>query len=190
MAARGKGRTDARDQGQGRDPRARRLGATPATADREDGARGREGMGRAEGTTCRGRGAGRPRSWRSRWGPRSPLGIQQMPAHHAHHHHPLPIYNIDPTMGALVPPQLPKPRHHRVLPHGGAPDDQAPAAREPRAEPAQMAAAPVAQELQPEPTRGAVGAAHFSQARDEWVRDWDSVPNPIRNHTLPVVLEV
>ena len=25
-----------------------------------------------------------------------PPGIQQMPAHHAHHHEPLPMYNIDP----------------------------------------------------------------------------------------------
>ena len=32
-------------------------------------------------------------------------GIQHMPAHHAHHHIPSPLYSIDPSLGALVPNQ-------------------------------------------------------------------------------------
>ena len=36
-----------------------------------------------------------------------PPGILQMPARHDHHQHPLPIYKIDPTLGAPGPPRSP-----------------------------------------------------------------------------------
>ena len=131
-----------------------------------------------------------------------PPCIQQMPAHHAHHHDQ-PIYNIDPDMGALIPPLPPQPPGGpppRL--QGGAPHDRAPAAREPRAEPARMAAAPaargssvepawMAQEPRAEPaTRGAVGAPRPAEARKDWVRDWSAISDPLGGKALPLVLEV
>ena len=58
------------------------------------------------------------------------------------------IYNIDPLLGALVPP--PKPIHHQ---------DPIPAARGPRSEPAQIAKAPVVQESRVELTQMAAAQA-------------------------------
>ena len=127
-----------------------------------------------------------------------PPGIHQMPAHHASHHHQ-PIYNMDPDMGALIlrlPPQ--PPRQPPPCLHGDASHHSAPAAREPPAEPAQMAAAPaargssaeparMAQEPQAESARGASGAPRPTEARNEWVRD----PRPpLGGKALPLVLEV
>ena len=54
------------------------------------------------------RGVGSPRSRTSRWVRCIPPGIQQMPALRAGHHHQ-PIYNIDPDMGDLIPPDPPGP---------------------------------------------------------------------------------
>ena len=86
-----------------------------------------------------------------------PPGIQHMPAHHAHHHHQS-LYNIDPNMGDLIPPQPPRPPYQPApQPHSGVPRGPAPAAQEPRAEPARMAAAPAARES---------GAAPAQQARE------------------------
>ena len=60
----------------------------------------------------------------------TPPGIQQMPAHHTHDHHPghAHLYNIDPDAGELIPPEPPRPQHQ-------------PAPPAPRAEPAPMASA-------------------------------------------------
>ena len=110
-----------------------------------------------------------------------PPGIQQMPAHHTHHHHHhhAHLYNIDPDAGELIPPKTPRPQHQ-------------PAAPAPRAEPARMAsagggrdaaAAPQAQGLQGEPARGAGGAR-------PWARDWGTVPDPLGDEALPLVVEV
>ena len=71
-AAGGRGRAGARGQGQGAGPGARREEATGANTDSKGRARGREGMGRAKGSTCKGVGAGRPRSRTSRWCGASP----------------------------------------------------------------------------------------------------------------------
>ena len=91
-----------------------------------------------------------------------------MLAHNAHQHHQ-PIYNMEPDMGDLIPPKHHQPpRQPPPRLHGNAPHDPAPAAREPRAEPAWMAAAPaargsraeparMAQEPRAEPALGAVG---------------------------------
>ena len=136
-----------------------------------------------------------------------PPGIQQMPAHHAHHHQPLPIYNIHPDLGALIPPKPSKvPR--QPLPHlqGDALHDLALAVREPPAEPARLVAAPGArgrsaepgwiaatpgaQEPWAEPARGAVGAPRPAEARSDWVCDWDAVIDLLGGQTLPLVLEV
>ena len=51
-------------------------------------------------------------------------GIQRMPGHHAHNRQP--IYNIDPSWGALV---ALLPPYHQVHSRGGAPNDSAPAAQ-------------------------------------------------------------
>ena len=112
-----------------------------------------------------------------------PPGIQQMPAHHTHHHHHdhAHLYNITPHAGDLIPPQPPRPQHQ-------------PAPPALRAEPARMAAAPVAggrgaapapqaQGPQGEPARGAEGAR-------PWDRDWDAVRDPLGNEALPLVVEV
>ena len=132
-----------------------------------------------------------------------PPSIQQMPAHHAHHHHPLPIYNIDPDVGGLIPAQPPEvPRQLLPRLHSAAPHDPAPAVREPRAEPAQMAAAPaagrpsaeqaqmaaapVAQKPWAEPARGAVGAPRPAEARSDWVRDLSGVPDPHGGESSPL----
>ena len=81
-----------------------------------------------------------------------------------------PLHNIDPDMEALNPPEPPQPPYQPApRAHSGAPCGPAPAAREPRAEPAWMAAAPAArgsgeapaqqaQEPRAEPVRGAEGA--------------------------------
>ena len=106
-----------------------------------------------------------------------------MPAHHAHLHQPPPIHNMDPSLGVLVPCQLPELPRHQAPPHGSAPHDPALAAREPfaelarmaaapvagnpSAEPARMAAAPVSQEPRAEPAPRAVGAARPIEAWDE-----------------------
>ena len=112
-----------------------------------------------------------------------PPGIQQMPAHHTHHqhHHHTHLYNIDPVAGELIPPQPPQPQHQ-------------PAPPAPRAEPARMAAAsapegrgaapaPQAQGPQGEPARGAEGARPRN-------RDCDTVPDPLGDEALPLVVEV
>ena len=135
-----------------------------------------------------------------------PPGIMQMPAHHANHHHPLLIYNIDPALGALVPLKPPQLPCRQPPPNGGASHDPAPATREPRAEPARLAAAPAArnasaelarmaaafaaQEPRAELARGAVGALRPDEAWDEWVRDWDAVPGPRGGESISVVLQV
>ena len=77
-----------------------------------------------------------------------PPGIQQMPAQHTHHHHHqhAQLYNIDPNAGDLIPTQPSRPQHQLA----------APAAPEPRAEAARMAAAPAT---------GGQGAAPVPQAR-------------------------
>ena len=85
------------------------------------GARGKEGKGdvgprgqAGRGTGMRGEGQGKGQG-KGGAAPRQPdvqavrcipPGIQQMPAHHAHHHHQ-PIYKINPDMGDLIPPPTP-----------------------------------------------------------------------------------
>ena len=124
-------------------------------------------------------------------------GIQQMPAHHAHHHrhHHTHLYNINPDAGDLAPPQPPKPPDQPApYPHSRALRGPAPAATEPRAEPARMAPAPAArghraapapqaQGPQAEPARGPEGAR-------DWDWDWDTIPDPLRGEALPLVMEV
>ena len=73
-----------------------------------------------------------------------PPSIQQMLVHHTHHHHQF-LYNINPNMGDLNPPQPPlPPRQLPARPHGHALHEPAPAPRQPQAEPGRMAAAPPA----------------------------------------------
>ena len=195
-----------RSQGPGRHrggPGTRREAATRATTAREGGAQGRGWLGRAKGTSHKGREALRREVQAVRC---IPHDIQQMPAHHMRHNHFPPIYNIDPALGDLVPPQPPQLSRRQAPPHDDAPHDRAPAAREPQAEPARiaaapaarnpsaeparMAAAPVAQEPRPEPARGAVGAPRPFQARSYTVRERDAVPDPLGGETLLVVLEM
>ena len=131
-----------------------------------------------------------------------PPSIQQMPAHHAGHHHLLPMYNIHPPMGALIPPEAPQapqpaaPPRTRLHPH-----DPAPAAREPRAEPAVMnpalaaqgsntEPARVARERRAEPARGAVGAPRPAEARSDWDLGLQRGPQPLGGEALSLVLEV
>ena len=120
-----------------------------------------DGDGGAEGEAKdRGRGAGSPRSRTSRRCGASPPGIQQMPARHAHHYHQ-PIYNIDPEMGDLIPPQPPRPpiNRPRIL-HGDAPHDNAPAAgmaAAPAARGSSQEPAPMAQQSKAEQAQGSNG---------------------------------
>ena len=70
-----------------------------------------------------------------------PPGNQQMPVRHAHNHQPF-LYKMSPNIGDLIPPKLPRPPYQPAPhPHSGSPRGPAPAAREPRAEPARMTAA-------------------------------------------------
>ena len=73
--------------------------------------------------------------------------------------------------------------------------------REPRAEPAQIIAAPavrgssaepvrMAQEPQAEPARGAPGAQRHAKARNDWVLVWSVISDPLRGEALPLVMEV
>ena len=172
---------------------------TWATVGEQDGARGRGGEGNSGG---KGKGGGvspQPEVWAVQ---SIPPGIQQMPAHHAHQHHQ-PIYNIDPNMGDLIPPRTHQtPRQPPPCLRGDAPHDPAPAAREPRAEPARIAAAPAArgsgaeparlrQEPRAEPARGAVGAPHTAVARGDPVPDGDAIPIPPGGAMPPpLVIEV
>ena len=141
---------------------------------------GAVGGGRSEG---RGTGGGAPPQPDVQPVRCIPPGIQQMPAHdtHHHHHHHAHLYNIDPHAGDLIPPNPPGPGTSRPLPA-------------PRAEPARMAAAsaaggrdaapaPQAQGPQGEPARGAGGAR-------PWDRDWGTVPDPLGDEALPLVVEV
>ena len=76
-----------------------------------------------------------------------------MPVHHADNHQQ-PIYNIDSDMGDPLSPE--PPQHSRQPPprlHGDTPHEPAPAAREPCAEPAWMAAALAARGSGAEPAR-------------------------------------
>ena len=117
-----------------------------------------------------------------------------MPNNTPTHHRPLPIYNMDPSLGALIHPQPPP---HQAPPHAvpvaqelgaepawdgrrsggtGAPsgadtDGPALAAQEPCAQPAPMDAASAAQEPWAEPRQGAGGALHPVGAREAWVRN-------------------
>ena len=98
------------------------------SADREDGAQGWEGRGRAKG---RGREAGMPRSRRSRRCGVSPPASSRCRRTTPTTTNPLPIDNIDPDFGALIPvqpPQLPRQPFPRL--HGDAPHDPALAWRE------------------------------------------------------------
>ena len=151
-----------------------------------------------------GRGRGTPRNrGGGRGGPAArgsgialhPPGIQQVPAHRARHHHALPIYNIDPDLGTLTPPQAPQLPCRQAPQHGDPLLNPAPAVRAPRAEPAQLAAAlaawgpsaalapmaatPAAQEPRAGPARGAVGAPRPAEARSNWVWDSDAVTNTL-----------
>ena len=47
-------------------------------------------------------------------------GIRRMPAHHAHQHRPQTIYNIDPSLGALVHPPTRPPQRARRSGKGAA----------------------------------------------------------------------
>ena len=179
-------------QGQGRER------VTWANESRQDGARGpgREGNSRGQG---KGGGAHpQPEVQAVRC---IPPGIQHMLAHHAHYHHK-PIYDIDPDMGDLIPPKPPQPpRQPPPHLHGDVPHDPAPAAREPRTDPARFAAAPaapgsgadparLAREPRAELARGAVGAPRPAVARNDWVRDWDAIPDPLGGDPLPLVMKV
>ena len=120
-------------------------------------------------------------------------GIRRMPAHHARHHHPQPRYNIDPSLGALVPPQL----THRHDPASAVWEPwaelalmaAAPVVQEPRAEPARMAGAPAPREPQAEPARGCEQAPQRAGLGEVWVRDWDAIPDPPGREGLAAVLQ-
>ena len=150
--------------------------------------RGREGKGKG-----RGKGGGKTQQPGVQAERCIPPGIQQMPSHHAHHHHPLPIYIIDPDLGALIPPPGPpsspanRSPAYTATPRRPPPP---PAVREAPAEPARTAAALLAQEPRTEPALGAVGAPHHAEARSDWVPDWSAVPDPLGGETPPLVLEV
>ena len=106
----------------------------------------RRGGGGGQGAE-QGKGGGAPSQPDVQAVPCIPPGIQQMPAHHAYHHQQL-IYNIDPGMGDLIPPETSQPPYQPAPhPHSQAPHGSAPAAQEPWAVPARMAAAPAAQGL-------------------------------------------
>ena len=174
-------------------------GPRPRTGKGDVGPRGQVGRGTARGRECQGAGQGKGDGAPPQHGVQAvrcmPPGIQQMPTHHAHHHHQ-PIYNIDPHMKDLIPPQPRRPPHQPPLhPHGDTPRGPAPAAREPRAKLARMAAAPAArgsgaapvqqqQEARAEPAQGAEGA------RTDWARDWNAIPDPLGGETPPLVMEV
>ena len=84
--------------------------------------------------------------------------IQHMQAHHAQDHHTKPLYNMDPCLGALIPPELPR---HQAPRHSRAPRDPALSAREPMGEPARMAALLAPREPLAEPAgMGAAPLAH------------------------------
>ena len=53
------------------------------------------------------------------------------------------------------------------------------------AEPALMAQAPRA-----EPARGAVVAPRPTKARNDWVRDWSTIPDTLGGEAVPLVMEV
>ena len=129
-------------------------------------------------------------------------GIQQMPAHQAHHHHPLPMYNINPALGALPPPpQLPQLHRHNALPRKGALHYPVPASREPQAELARIAAAPAAhnptaelvrmaaalvgQEPRAEAAQGAVGAPRRAEARTKGCGTGTQSPTPWGARSCP-----
>ena len=129
-------------------------------------------------------------------------GIQQMLAHHAHHHHQ-PIYNMDADIWDLTPPPCPPNPPCQWPPDlpGVVPPDPALAARERWAEPARMAAAPAArgssaeparitQEPQTEPARGVKGATCPAEARNHWVRDCVAIANPLGRGAFPLVMKV
>ena len=173
----------------------------------EPGARGREGaqgqggQGRRRplGTGRAGRGGRRARAGRrakdgERGAPatRRPAGAVHPPRYPADAGAPCqppppppraPLHHL-PRRRGPGPHQPPRPPYHPAChPHSGAPRGPAPAAREPRAEPARMAAAPAArgssaapapqaQKPQADPARGAEGS------RGNWARDWDAVPDP------------
>ena len=109
-----------------------------------------------------------------------PPAIQQMPAHHTHHlhHHHAHLYNIDPDAGELILPEPPRPQHQPAPP---AP--RAGTARIASAEGGGAAPAPQAQGPQGELARGAGGAR-------PWDRDWGTVPDPVGDEVLPLVVEV
>ena len=178
-------------QGAGRGPRGKEGNG-------DTGSRGQ--AGRSTGTGGEGQGTGQGKGGGAPPQPdvqvlSIPPGIRLMPAHHAHRRHQL-IYNMDPDMGGLILPQPPQPPHQPApRPRGDIPHGPVPAAREPRAEPARMAAAPAArrsgaapaqqaQEPRVELARGAEGT------RNDWARDVDAIPDPLGGEALPLVMEV
>ena len=185
------GRTHSADRGakawgRGRDPRAQVTGGRTHSADRGTKAWGRGRDPRARAMAPWALGDRQDGAWAQP--DVQPVrcilpGIQQMPAHHTHHHHHhhAHLYNMDLDAGELIPPQPPRPQHQPPPPA-------------PRAEPARMAAgsaaagldaalAPQAQGPQGEPARGAEGAR-------PWDRDWGTVPDPLGDEALPLVVEV
>ena len=166
-----------RGVGAGKGPKGKGKGAVGPRGQPGRGMGARRG-GRKEG---RGVGGGAPPQLDVQPVRCIPPGIKQMPAHHTHHHqhHHAHLYNIDPDAGELIPPQPPRPQHQ-------------PAPPAPRAEPARMAsaaggrdAAPAPQVQGPQggPARGAWGARPVD-------RDWNTVPDPLGDEALPLVVEV
>ena len=182
---RAKGRVRlSQELGAGRGPRGKGGKGEVGPRGQEGRGVGASGDGQGEG---RGKGSGAPPQVDVQPVRCIPPGIQQMAAHHAHHHHhhhQAHLYNIDPDAGDLVPHQTPRPPYQPAPHmHSGAPHGPAPAAREPRAEPARtappMAAqgsgaapGPQAQEPQAEPARGAEGA------RGDLAQDWTRFRTP------------
>ena len=138
--------------GAGRGPKGKGKGAT--------GPQGQAGpgMGAHRGGQVKGRGAGggvppQPDVQPVRCITR---GIQQMPAHNTHHHHPdhAHLYNIDPDAGELIPSQPTRPQHQPPpCAESGAGTDGLGRGGGPGTAPAPQAQAP-----QGEAARGAGGA--------------------------------
>ena len=135
-----------------------------------------------------------------------PPVIQQMPAHHAHNHPCLPINNTDPALGAVFlhsPPGSPAARPpHRAAPcttpppRHGSPGRRRHICPPPwqRGTPAQSRHGWLLPRLRRSRRQNqhgaAVGAPRPAEARNNWVRYWDAVPDPLGGECFPVVREV
>ena len=149
----------------------------------------REQAGRGTATGGKGQGTGQGKGGRA---PRQPdiqvvwcipPGIQRLPVHHAHHQHQ-PIYNINPDMGDLIPPQLPQPPNQLAArPHGNAPARPHPrgtgAAGRTSADGRRPSGAGIRRARRSRRrSRGRSLQVGQKGARKDWALDWDAISDP------------